>query len=451
MFTRTKISALAFIVLLFPGKTFAVFEYTPRTVYGAYTLNTTAVSSRGVTALFSNPAGLAVLPRLNIEAGYSQLYSIPDLGNNIIGITLPFDANSCAGIGYSSLYQHIGYTESMCMFSYARAVSPGLMFGTTLRIMSVTGNNLLVSSFLADFGLQNRLTQNLSVGIHILNPFGVRIGTFYELIPQELRTGAMWQVSDTVAVLTELSKVQNRDPVFSAAVEYVVIASINLYAGIRTNPAQASLGARFSWSSTYYFDYAYIYHETMTGYHTIGVGIKFTPVSLLIQESVVEKKKKHKVKLKPEKPDLNTITVEELSEIEGIGKITAERIVEYRIASGGYKNIEGLKNIPRLLPVTYDVLKKSLTIKPVPETEPLESDSLVPGVIEEEKLVIEKVNINTAMVDELEAIGLDNQQAQNVVRYRKRNGKYEDIYNLIKVPGIDKNVFDLIKGKIRVE
>jgi competence protein ComEA len=43
--------------------------------------------------------------------------------------------------------------------------------------------------------------------------------------------------------------------------------------------------------------------------------------------------------------NLNTATVDQLATLPGVGQKTAERIVEYRTKSGGFKKVEELMNV----------------------------------------------------------------------------------------------------------
>jgi competence protein ComEA len=43
--------------------------------------------------------------------------------------------------------------------------------------------------------------------------------------------------------------------------------------------------------------------------------------------------------------NLNTATIDQLTTLPGVGRKTAERIIEYRTKSGGFKKIEELMNV----------------------------------------------------------------------------------------------------------
>ena len=62
--------------------------------------------------------------------------------------------------------------------------------------------------------------------------------------------------------------------------------------------------------------------------------------------------------------NLNTATVAQLETLPGIGKSTAERILEYRAKSGGFKKIEDLMNVRGIGEKSFLKLKPLVTVSP---------------------------------------------------------------------------------------
>lgn len=57
------------------------------------------------------------------------------------------------------------------------------------------------------------------------------------------------------------------------------------------------------------------------------------------------------------------------------------------------------------------------------------------------------INVNDASMEELISVpGLTERIAENIVKYRNEKGRIEDIFDLINVPGIGKNIFRKITG-----
>jgi len=67
--------------------------------------------------------------------------------------------------------------------------------------------------------------------------------------------------------------------------------------------------------------------------------------------------------------NLNAATVDQLVTLPGIGPKTAERIVEYRTKSGGFKRIEDLMNVKGIGEKSFLKLKPLVMVK-VPEKAP---------------------------------------------------------------------------------
>ena len=60
--------------------------------------------------------------------------------------------------------------------------------------------------------------------------------------------------------------------------------------------------------------------------------------------------------------NLNTATQADLESLPGIGKSTAQRILEYRQKSGGFKKVEELMNVKGIGEKSFLKLKNRLTV-----------------------------------------------------------------------------------------
>ncbi|UVS77676.1 ComE operon protein 1 [Actinokineospora sp. UTMC 2448] len=65
---------------------------------------------------------------------------------------------------------------------------------------------------------------------------------------------------------------------------------------------------------------------------------------------------------KPPLTNLNTAQVYQLDALPGVGIVTAQRIVEYRNAHGGFTEISQLRQIEGIGPARYDKLKDLVTV-----------------------------------------------------------------------------------------
>jgi competence protein ComEA len=66
-------------------------------------------------------------------------------------------------------------------------------------------------------------------------------------------------------------------------------------------------------------------------------------------------------------------------------------------------------------------------------------------------LAADKVNLNAATRDQLLALGLNQSQAAQIIRYRSENGNFLQVEELLAVPQISRPVFDTVREKVTVD
>lgn len=60
--------------------------------------------------------------------------------------------------------------------------------------------------------------------------------------------------------------------------------------------------------------------------------------------------------------NINTATAEQLTALDGVGPKTAQKIIEYREANGGFKSVEELLEVPGIGPAKFEQIRNQAVI-----------------------------------------------------------------------------------------
>lgn len=61
--------------------------------------------------------------------------------------------------------------------------------------------------------------------------------------------------------------------------------------------------------------------------------------------------------------NINTASKEELEKLPGIGATKAQRIIDYRVQKGAFKNIESIQNVSGIGEQTFENIKERITVQ----------------------------------------------------------------------------------------
>lgn len=147
--------------------------------------------------------------------------------------------------------------------------------------------------------------------------------------------------------------------------------------------------------------------------------------------------------------DINKATKDELIQIDGIGEVTAKKILSYRKKHKHYSNLLQLKEIDGIGDATYMKLKKYLYVSKDMYREMSETLTTVKSkntsktkvkttkCTSKTKVLTSKpmrmVNINTASKEELmDCLLIDEEEALQIIDFRKIiGGKYNSVLELV--------------------
>jgi len=128
--------------------------------------------------------------------------------------------------------------------------------------------------------------------------------------------------------------------------------------------------------------------------------------------------------------ELNTASVEDLIKIKGIGKFSAQKIVEYRQQLGGFVKMEQLLEVKGVYENSYAKAKEFLSINTSKVT---------------------KININLADFKELiDHPYLEKEDVLKLLKYREKKGKFTNLNQLTEKEILPETLFQKIKPYLKI-
>lgn len=129
--------------------------------------------------------------------------------------------------------------------------------------------------------------------------------------------------------------------------------------------------------------------------------------------------------------DINTADTALFKKLPGIGPVFSERIVKYRTKLGGFSTIDQINEVYGIKPETFTKIEQYLTISSVN---------------------IVQININFAEFGDLvKHPYIDKNIANSILKYRKKNGFYTSVNQLLKNNILEEGVFHKIEKYLTVD
>lgn len=134
--------------------------------------------------------------------------------------------------------------------------------------------------------------------------------------------------------------------------------------------------------------------------------------------------------------NLNTATIEDLMQIEGIGEKTARNIIEYRDKLGKYTFLEQLLDVEGIGEKKLDAWKPYLFLSESDTTVVQSTTTALPSTTST-TVFTGVLNLNTASKEELMLIdGIGEKTADKIIAYRESIGQFTSLEQLLEIEGI---------------
>lgn len=242
------------------------------------------------TAVFTNPAALALQEKRGVYSSYVDLYGYDFLKLGSAAAAVPTGFGT-VGVGARYLTVEYGGNELETEYSVTAAHGFTVMqdshsslsfgyglslFGLSFPTESVSGEDLGSANAMGvDVGVLGTLRGRTRFGLFVKNLNNPKMGDpNAKDLPQWFTGGVCYSPYGGVQTAIELQKQDNEDLRACGGFEFEINDYVTLRGGLQNQPNRMSAGFGARWQMVR-LDYSYTSHPVLPGTHHFGLGVTF--------------------------------------------------------------------------------------------------------------------------------------------------------------------------------
>jgi len=228
-----------------------IFTYTSSFAQNAFS---TAAGARGIGvgnanltyqnihSGFNNQAGLASLEKLSGALFVENRFLLKELKLVAISIAQPTKSGT-----WGMSLQYFGFDEfkeQKIGLNYSRKLFDKLAIGAQFDFLNTQikeyGN---ASAITFELGLQYKILDKITLGMHVFNPIRASIGT--QEVPAILQIGLTYKPTNYIAISSSIEKDSTLPFNIRMGLEYQILEKIQFRAGFNSTPNRLSFGVGY--------------------------------------------------------------------------------------------------------------------------------------------------------------------------------------------------------------
>lgn len=240
----------------------------------------TAIADAGIAigdiwSLNVNQAGLLDVDSFSLALDHQKLLLDQKIAASKFMMAIPFKQN-VLGFGFSR-YGFDTYKQHEINFAFGRSFGPKIAVALALHYHQLSiGTYGKTSAYSIDAGLIYKMSPFLSLGAHVSNlnnhSFGENLS--FMALPLRIQFGTAYWVSQQLMIAAALEQNSVSQAAFKLGLDYRMIKSLTLRAGVKTNPIRESAGLGL-FIKDFKLDLAFISQHSLGFGSQIGLSYEF--------------------------------------------------------------------------------------------------------------------------------------------------------------------------------